>query len=63
MSPFEVVHGYKPKKTTDLIPMAQRPRVYESASAFTSHIHNLHKVISKKIQESNAHYKSHTDLR
>jgi len=49
MSPFEIVHSYKPMKPMDLIPMAQHPRVYESASAFASHIHDLHKIISKKI--------------
>jgi len=49
MSPFEVVNGYKSRKPIDLIPMTQHPRVPESASAFASHIHNLHKEISKKI--------------
>jgi len=42
--------------------MIQHPRVFESTSAFKSHIHDLHKEINKKIQESNAHYKSHDDL-
>jgi len=32
--PFEVVDGYKPKNLIDLIPMAQHPRVSESASTF-----------------------------
>jgi len=54
MSPFEIVHGYKLKKPIDLIPMTQHPRVSESASAFASHIHDLHREISKKTQESNA---------
>jgi len=62
MSPFEVGHGYKPRKPIDLIPMTQHPRVSKSASAFASHIHYLHKEISKKIQESNAQYKSYVDL-
>ena len=62
MSPFEVVHGYKPKKSIDLIFMTQHPRVSESTSAFASHIHDLHKEISKKIQESNAQYISYVDL-
>jgi len=47
MSSFEIVHGYKPKKPIDLIPMAQHPRVSEFA--FASHIHDLHKIIRKKI--------------
>jgi len=36
--------------------------VSEWAFTFASHIHDLHKKISKKIQESNTHYKSYTDL-
>jgi len=59
MSLFEVVYGYKPRKPINLIPMTQHSRVSESPSVFTSHIHDLHKEISKKIQESNAHYKTH----
>jgi len=62
MSPFEVVHDYKPRKPIDLVPMTQHPRVSESASAFASHIHDLYEEISKKIQESNAQYKSNVDL-
>ena len=42
--------------------MTQHPRVSESASAFASHIHDLHKEISKKIQESNAQHKFYADL-
>ena len=56
------MNGYKPTKPIDLILMTQHPRVSESASAFASHIHDLHKKISKKIQESNTQYKSYTDL-
>jgi len=62
MSQSEVVHGYKSRKPINLIPITQHPRVSESASAFASHIYDLHKEISKKIQESNAHNKSHADL-
>ena len=62
ISPFEAVHDYKPRKAIDLIPMTQYSRVSELASAFASHIHDLHKKISKKIQESNAQYKSNADL-
>jgi len=47
MSPFEVVHGYKPRKRIDLIPTTSYPKVSESASA--SHLHALHKEMSKKI--------------
>ena len=62
MSPFEVVHDYKPKKCIDLLPMTQHLRVYEPVSTFASHIHDLYKQISKKIQESNLHYNSHAHL-
>jgi len=62
MSLFEVVHGYKPKKSIDLIFMTHHPTVSESASAFASHIHDLHKKISKKIQESNTQNKFYADL-
>jgi len=62
MSPFKVKHGYKPKKPIDLIPMTQHPRMSESASVFASHIHDLHKKISKRVQKSNAQYKSYADL-
>ena len=62
MSPFEVVHGYKPKKSIYLIPITQHHRVSESASAFASHIHDLHMKINKKIQKSNAQYKSYAEL-
>ena len=62
MSPFEVVHGYRPRKLIDLIPITQYSRVFKSASAFASHIYDLHKDINKKIQESNAQYKSYADL-
>ena len=42
--------------------MTHYSSVSESAFAFASHAHDLHKKINKKIQETNAHYKSHTDL-
>jgi len=57
MSTFEVVHDYKPKKPIDLIPMTHHPRVSELASAIPSHVHDLYKEISKKIQYNNARYK------
>ena len=40
--------------------MTHHPRISESA--FASHVHDLHKEIYKKIQESNAYYKSHINL-
>jgi len=62
ISSFEVVHGYKPKKPIYLSPMTHHPRISKSASAFTSHVYDLHKETGKKIQDNNAHYKFHTDL-
>ena len=34
-SPFEVVHGYIPRKPLDLLPMSPYVRISESAEAFT----------------------------
>ena len=42
--------------------MTQYPRVSKSASAFASRIHDLHKEMSKKIQENNVQYKFYVDL-
>jgi len=56
------VHSYKLRKPIDLIPMTHHSRVSESQSAFASHIHDLHKEISEKIQKRNAQYKSYCDL-
>ena len=33
-SPFEVVHGYTPRKPLDLLPMSPHVRISESAEAF-----------------------------
>ena len=62
LSSFGVVHSYKPRKLMDLILMMHHPRVSESASVFASLVHDLYKEINKKIQKSNAHYKSQADL-
>ena len=37
-SPFEIVHGYKPTKPTDLIPLPHHARVSVSAESFAQHI-------------------------
>ena len=62
MSPSEVVYGFKPRQPIDLIPMSQHARTSESASAFASHLHELHKEINNKINQSNAAYKVRADL-
>jgi len=46
MSPAEVVN-VKPRQPIDLIPISQYARTSESA--FASHLHDLHKKISNKI--------------
>jgi len=63
LNPFEVIIGFKPKQQIDLILMAHHHfRVSDSASAFTSHIHALHKKIRKKIMKNNVNYKASADL-
>ena len=59
MSPFEVVHGYKPRKPLDLLPMSLHARVSESAESFAHRIQDLHIEITKQIQASmhNIHFK------
>uniref|UniRef100_A0A2N9FGZ1 RNA-directed DNA polymerase n=1 Tax=Fagus sylvatica TaxID=28930 RepID=A0A2N9FGZ1_FAGSY len=63
ISPFEVVHGYPPKKPLDLLPMSPHVRVSEFAEAFAQHLHDLHHEIRNKIQASNFQYKIHADTR
>jgi hypothetical protein len=63
LSPTEVVYGYKPRQPIDLIPMSHYHRLSESASAFASHIHDLHKEISNRIAQNNTNYKIRADLR
>ena len=60
-SPFEVVHGYTPRKPLDLLPMSLHVRISKFAEAFAQHIHELHNEIRKKIQVSNSQYKIHAD--
>jgi hypothetical protein len=62
MSSFEVVHGYKPRKPLDLLPMSLHARVYESAESFARRIQDLHIKITKQIQASNAQHKLQADL-
>ena len=37
-SPFEVVHGYKPRKPLDLLPMSLHAKVSESTESFARRI-------------------------
>ena len=49
-SPFEVVHGYTPRKPLDLLPMSPHVRIFESVEVFAQHIHDLHNKIHKKFR-------------
>ena len=60
-SPFEIVHGYKPRKPCDLIPLPIHARTSESAESYAQHVKELHKEISKKINMSNETYKHLAD--
>jgi hypothetical protein len=62
MSPFEVVHGYKPRKPLDLLSMSIHARVSESVEFFACRIQDLHIEITKHIQASNVQYKLQADL-
>ena len=57
MIPFEVVHGYKPRKPLNILLMSLHAKVFELAKFFTRKIQNLHIEITKQIQTSNAQYK------
>jgi len=61
-SSFEVVHGYKPRKPLDLLPMSLHARVSELVKSFARRIQDLHIEITKQIQASNAQYKLQADL-
>ncbi|PKA57505.1 hypothetical protein AXF42_Ash020749 [Apostasia shenzhenica] len=61
MSPFEVVHVYKPRTPTDLIPLPLHHRVSESAQLFVEYIRHLHQEISNRISLSNGAYKKLAD--
>jgi len=62
MSHFKVVHGYKPRKPLDLLPMSIHARVSKSIESFACRIQDLHIEITKQIQASNAQYKLQPDL-
>jgi hypothetical protein len=61
MSPFEVVHCYKPRKLLYL-PLMSHVRVFKSAISFAHRVQDLHVEITKQIQVNNAQYKLQDDL-
>ena len=52
-----MVHGYKPRKPLNLIPLPVHTRISESAESYAQHIKDLHKEINQKIQTSNELYR------
>ena len=60
-SPFEVVHGYKPRTPIDLIPISPLHKVSESAESFAQRMHDLHKTIRDQPNASNLKYKTLAD--
>ncbi|XP_035540116.1 uncharacterized protein LOC108983558 [Juglans regia] len=63
MGPFEVVHGYNPRKLLDPILMSLHASVSASIKAFVQHFHDSHIEINKQHEASNASYKLRVDLR
>ena len=61
-SPFKIVHGYKPRKLTDLIPLSHHARVSVSAESFAQHIRELHEQICTHLNKSNESYKRQKDV-
>ena len=62
-SPFEIVHGFKPRSPIDLINTPSLHRMSESTESFVSHMHELHKHISDQIHSNNLKYKTLADTR
>ena len=60
-SPFEVVHGYKPRTPIDLIPMSPLHKVFESVESFAQHMHDLYKTICDQLNATNLKYKNLAD--
>jgi hypothetical protein len=62
VSPFEVVHCYKPRRPLDIFLMSPHARASESANAVAQHVHDLQNEINKQTQATNAQYKIEVDL-
>ena len=62
-SSHQIVYGFRLKQPIDLIPMSDRIRASDSASSFTSHIHDWHKKVIDKIAQSNVNYNLRADIR
>ena len=60
--PFQIVNGYSPRTSIDLVPLPPHMLVSESAENFAKHIHDLHAKIMRKISLSNEEYKLAADV-
>jgi hypothetical protein len=47
MSPFKMVHGYKPSKPLDFLLMSSHTRVSKSTESFARRVQDLHVKITK----------------
>ena len=53
----EIMYGFRRRQPIDLIHIVDYYRVSKSVSSFITHMHELHRVISDKIKQSNFDYK------
>ena len=61
-SPFQIVNGYSPHTSIDLVPLPLHMRVSEPTENFAKHIHDLHAEIRRKVSLSNEEYKLAADV-
>jgi hypothetical protein len=62
MNPFEVVHGYKPRKPLDFLSMSPCAKVSNLGVSFARKVQDLNVEITKTIQANNVQYKLRADL-
>jgi hypothetical protein len=62
MNPFEVVHGYKPRKPLDFLSMSPCAKVSNLGVSFARKVQDLNVEITKTIQANNMQYKLRADL-
>jgi len=51
------MYGFRPRQLIDLIPWLNTTESLSLPSSFTTHMHELYKVISDKIKQNNFDYK------
>ena len=57
------MYYFRPRQPIDLISVVEHHRVSEYVSYFVTHMHELHKIISDKIKQSNLDYKLQANAR